>query len=115
MISSSRQQGLQTISESNLDAGGFIEEPSTASQNAEPGHKNRVSNIRSLTIKQLLEAASNNGDVFSVDGVDVGQVVIVGCIRSARETATGIDYVIEDGTGGIAGKCWQDRGGAPVG
>lgn len=40
--------------------------------------------------------------------------MVVGCVRSMRESTSSVDYLIEDGTGSISGKCWQDKAGAPV-
>lgn len=70
--------------------------------------------MRPVTIKQLVEASATNGDGFAVQSyggklVDIGQVVFVACVRSVRESEASTDYIFEDGTGSIPGKCWQDR------
>lgn len=43
------------------------------------------------------------------------KIVVVACVRSMRESATGVDYVLEDGTASISGKCWQDKCSTAVG
>lgn len=100
--------------------GGYMsEDPS--SQGASTPIKSRMAthSLRPVTIKQLLEAstAANTDSIhIQVQGkdVDLGQVVFVACVRSLKESNTGADYVLEDGTGSISGKCWQDKAGVPV-
>lgn len=72
-----------------------------------------------VTIKQILEATpSPTAESVMVHvnekEVELGQVTFVACVRSLKETGAGADYVLEDGTGAIAGKCWQDKMVVPV-
>lgn len=75
--------------------------------------------LRPVTIKQILEATSSPTtesvtlNIHDKD-IELGQVTLVACVRSLRETGTGADYVLEDGTGSVSGKCWQDRASIPV-
>lgn len=75
--------------------------------------------LRPVTIKQILEATpspTTESVIVNVleREVELGQVALVACVRSLKETGAGADYVLEDGTGAISGKCWQDKVGISV-
>lgn len=75
--------------------------------------------LRPVTIKQILEAtpsSTTENVILNVHEkeIELGQITLVACVRSLRETGTGADYVLEDGTGSVSGKCWQDKASIPV-
>lgn len=73
-----------------------------------------ISCLRPVTVKQILEASSKPGSetfTSTVNGktFELGQVSMVACIRSLKESPAAVDYVLEDGTGAIGAKCWSDK------
>lgn len=61
---------------------------------------------------------SQGGDQASIivntNSVEIGQVVLVTCVRSLKEQTNNAEYILEDGTGSITGRCWLDRMMSPV-
>lgn len=64
----------------------------------------------SATIKQLLTARRDNpDDSFKIDGVEIYNVKLIGCLVSVKEQTTNSIYTLEDGTGRIDAKTWADE------
>ncbi|WCJ41688.1 Replication protein A 32 kDa subunit A [Euphorbia peplus] len=88
--------------------GGFTFSQSQATDSA-PSLKNRDSvGVIPLTVKQISEA-SQSGDEksnFSVDGVDLTNVSVVGMVFDKAEKATDVGFVLDDGTGRIGCRRW---------
>lgn len=62
-----------------------------------------------LTIKKVLSAAqAQTDDVFSVDGTELHNICIVGCVMEKNEASTNVVYELEDGTGRVSCKSWLD-------
>ncbi|KAL1211444.1 Replication protein A 32 kDa subunit B [Cardamine amara subsp. amara] len=81
--------------------GGFM--PSQATTQApdfSSAFKNRdVRTLLPLTLKQLNSASTNGESNFSIDGVDINTVSIVGRICRMENRITQVDFVVDDGTG----------------
>lgn len=61
------------------------------------------------TISQIHGAGQDNpDDSFMIDGHEISQVKVVGCIVEKKVQSTNVAYTIEDGTGRIEVKCWAD-------
>uniref|UniRef100_A0A0B6Y6T0 Replication protein A C-terminal domain-containing protein n=1 Tax=Arion vulgaris TaxID=1028688 RepID=A0A0B6Y6T0_9EUPU len=58
----------------------------------------RSNNIVPMTVAQIL-TAKHDDDVFVSGNVEVSQVTLVGLVVSVNETATRVDYLIDDMTG----------------
>jgi len=66
--------------------------------------------LRALSLKQLEESQNIQADApHLIDGSEVSQIEIIGCIRSVREQSTCVEYIIEDGTGSILCRAWPDK------
>lgn len=85
--------------------GGFFA-PSQGGNDEEGGKKtggfmrSEKQSIRPILIKQFLEMpAPKNESPFTLDGVEVHHLSIVGVIRQIKDASTNILYHIEDGTG----------------
>ena len=68
-----------------------------------------------MTIKQLMTAKSDHqDDGFKVDGVELHQVKIVGCVIDVEDQSTFTKFEIEGSTGKGEVKLWKDQedGGA---
>ncbi|CAH2069179.1 unnamed protein product, partial [Thlaspi arvense] len=69
--------------------------------------KNRdVSTLLPLTLKQLNSVSTNGESNFSIDGVDINTVAIVGRVARMENIITQVDFVVDDGTGCIEYNCW---------
>ncbi|KAJ9123541.1 hypothetical protein QFC24_003756 [Naganishia onofrii] len=94
-------------------AGGFVAaggSPYGASSQS-PGGKGKggQQTLRPLTIKQVLEASQPHADAdFLVDGVELGNVKVIGVVRNVSTTATNVSYQVEDGTGTVDCRLWLD-------
>ncbi|KAJ9117898.1 hypothetical protein QFC20_000179 [Naganishia adeliensis] len=95
-------------------AGGFVNaaggSPYGASSQS-PGGKGKggQQTIRPLTIKQVLEASQPHADAdFLVDGVELGNIKVIGVVRNISTTATNVSYQVEDGTGTVDCRLWLD-------
>ncbi|CAJ0912443.1 15128_t:CDS:2, partial [Entrophospora sp. SA101] len=66
--------------------------------------------IRHVTIKQLLNAEiSDDNTVIKIDDHEVGYVTFIAVINSVSSRASNTDYIMEDGSGLIDVKIWQDN------
>ncbi|KAF9430710.1 replication factor A protein 2 [Podila epigama] len=84
---------------------GFMQDPI----NSEHGGGVKASSVnhtlRPVTIKQLLNSSQTMADGdFRVDGVSLGQITFIGCIRNVNRQSTHHTFTIEDGTGSINAK-----------
>lgn len=92
--------------------GGFTQETSNyqGSQGA-GGERRKIDTEQSLictTIKQLSEApVGSDGSKLQVDGREPHQVQLVGQIRNINKQSTNTTYQIDDSTGVIEVKWWQ--------
>jgi replication factor A2 len=92
--------------------GGGSQGPSPGS--GKKGSKDRQT-MTPVTIKQLMTAKSDHpDDGFKVDGVELHQVKIVGCVFDVEDQSTFTKFEIEDSTGKVEVKLWKDQedGGA---
>jgi len=79
--------------------GGFGQSPSGRSP---AGNKKKgAQQLTPLTIKQILNAESNDSSTFNVDGKTMSQVSIVGLVVSVEVMETNVNYVIDDGSGQV--------------
>uniref|UniRef100_A0A1J3JP22 Replication protein A 32 kDa subunit B n=1 Tax=Noccaea caerulescens TaxID=107243 RepID=A0A1J3JP22_NOCCA len=80
--------------------GGFM--PSQATMQAPDsasGSKNRdARTLLPLTLKQLNSVSTNGESNFSIDGVEINTVAIVGRISRMENRITQVDFVVDDGT-----------------
>nr|CAG8468743.1 8265_t:CDS:10 [Entrophospora candida] len=66
--------------------------------------------IRHVTIKQLLNAEiSDDNTVIKIDDHEVGYVTFIAVINSVSSYTSNTDYIMEDGSGLIDVKIWQDN------
>lgn len=63
--------------------------------------------LRPVTIKQILDAQSD-GDFFKIDDNRISQLTFIGQIRNLATQTTNITYKLDDGTGSIEVKQWND-------
>ncbi|KIK08295.1 hypothetical protein K443DRAFT_85528 [Laccaria amethystina LaAM-08-1] len=64
--------------------------------------------LRPLTVAQLNKATQAHTDAeWQVDGMEIGQVTIVGHVSSIQAQTTNCVYVIDDGTGRIEARHWS--------
>jgi len=59
-----------------------------------------------VTIRQILEAMVGPDDIWRIGEREINQICFVGCLRSLSPHSTFINYMVEDGTGGIDMKEW---------
>lgn len=95
--------------------GGYLDETSTSfdtPSKSEPGSKRGRGANQSLfpvTIKQILNASqSPPEDNFKIDGQELHQITVVGCILEVRAEATNMSFKLDDGTGTIDVRMWLD-------
>ncbi|CAH8331850.1 unnamed protein product [Eruca vesicaria subsp. sativa] len=81
--------------------GGFMPSQSTAqAPESSSAFKNRdARTLLPLTLKQLNSVSTNGESNFSIDGVDINTVAIVGRVSRMENRITQVDFVIDDGTG----------------
>ncbi|KAK7101183.1 replication protein A 32 kDa subunit-like [Littorina saxatilis] len=60
--------------------------------------RSRAQNLVPVTVAQILNSSVDNDRFFS-GSLEISQVTMIGLIRSVRETATRIDYELDDMTG----------------
>ena len=61
-----------------------------------------------VSIKQL-NSAAHEDDQFKVDNEELHTVVIMGIIESRENHSTNVSFRINDGTGVMDGKLWNDK------
>ena len=95
--------------------GGFLDNsedhPFQAANNQSPTSKaqSSSSSTRPLTIKQILTAPLSPQDAqVCIDGVPTGEITLVACITAIKATETFRAFSLEDGTGTIDGKQWNN-------
>ncbi|CAJ0638669.1 2534_t:CDS:2 [Entrophospora sp. SA101] len=65
--------------------------------------------LRHVTIKQLDQAeVSDDNSVIKVDGHEIGYITFIAVITSVSSRLSNTEYIMEDGTGLISVKIWQD-------
>ncbi|KAJ0244580.1 Replication protein A 32 kDa subunit B [Hirschfeldia incana] len=81
--------------------GGFMPSQSTTqAPDSSSATKNRdARTLLPLTLKQLNSVSTNGESNFSIDGVDINTVAIVGRVSRIENRITQVDFVIDDGTG----------------
>ncbi|XP_030955136.1 replication protein A 32 kDa subunit B-like [Quercus lobata] len=93
-----------------FSGGGFM--PSQATQAPDPSFstsKNRDSqSLLPLTVKQINEALLTSDDKsnFSIDGVEVNNVTLVGRVCNRTGRVTDVTFLLDDGTGRIECNKW---------
>lgn len=75
------------------------------------GNREKPSTLLPVTVKQLMNAQTDASATFSIDGVPLYQVSIVGQIMKADRKPTNIYLEVEDGTGRIDVRKWIDAEG----
>jgi len=94
------------------NAGGFQPQgygQSPSSQSPADGKKDKNQTLRPVSIFQLKEATSNGEDGFIIDGTEIGQVDLIGVVRSVDEKTTKRTYTIEDHTGTVDVTHWMNE------
>ncbi|KAF1829303.1 replication protein A, subunit RPA32 [Decorospora gaudefroyi] len=90
--------------------GGFI--PGEGGSQQSPGGRrdHTQDSLRPVTIKQILDAQADAGsnDSFKIDGAVITQLTLVGQIRNISTQTTNTTYRLDDGTGSIEVKQWND-------
>ncbi|KAJ4296570.1 Replication factor A protein 2 [Kalmusia sp. IMI 367209] len=86
--------------------GGFM--PDGSQNSPSKGRDNVQDQLRPVTIKQILEAQPDVADEFKIDGTKVSQLTFVAQIRNIATQTTNITYKLDDGTGSIEAKQWND-------
>lgn len=66
-----------------------------------------------LTIKQCLTATTLPGAKFAIDDKEVTNVTFVGVVVSADIQAASASYVVEDGSGQVTVRVYEDTTGKP--
>ncbi|CAM9459829.1 unnamed protein product [Ectocarpus sp. 4 AP-2014] len=76
------------------------------------GQKNKEQqSLLSVNIKQVLESEMANQDSGAkIDGADVSQIKLVGCIVEVDEASTNTEYTVEDTTGRLKVKMFHNDG-----
>lgn len=78
--------------------GGNFSSPQGQGGSQQKQARSRAQNIMPVTVAQILMATAED-EKFLVDGVELHQVTIVGIVRTVSESATRLDYQIDDMTG----------------
>ena len=86
--------------------GGFLD--GGAGKSAEKKNRDNQT-LSSVSIKQLLSAESDDGEIFRVDGSQLFQVKIIGFIESMATHSTSQVYIIHDGSGAIECKAFIEK------
>mmetsp|Transcript_18837 Transcript_18837/g.66572 ORF Transcript_18837/g.66572 Transcript_18837/m.66572 type:complete len:318 (-) Transcript_18837:121-1074(-) len=87
--------------------GGFGASPSGGGVDSKRSQREKRTMVP-LTIKQLLSVQTGADDTYTVDGREVHQVCVVGCIASVESQATHVGLVLEDSTGSLHVNFWTD-------
>lgn len=61
-----------------------------------------------MSIKQL-NTASMEDDQNKIDGAELHTVIIMGIVESVEEHSTNVNFRVNDGTGAVEGKLWNDK------
>ena len=93
----------------NGGGGGFVSPQGSNANSSQRGRGEEITS-RTLTLRQILNSQkSATSDKFQVDGQDVNQVVFVGTVLSKEDKSTHQMFEIEDGTGRMKVKKWNNR------
>lgn len=84
-----------------------LSSPSAQGSGSAGGKGKRPQNIVPVMIKEVLEAPEEG---FTIEGMEVGEVVVLGQIREVEKTATKTTYKIEDSTGSLDVIQWTSDG-----
>lgn len=106
--------GMQSQSDggSLFSGGGFM--PSQATQVNEGGFSSvrksgTGTGLLPLTVKQISQATqklSDENSNFTIDGVDINNVTLVGMVFNKEERVTDVSFYLDDGTGRLEVKRW---------
>ncbi|KAG6705741.1 hypothetical protein I3842_07G195200 [Carya illinoinensis] len=102
--------GSQFDGSAAFSGGGFM--PSQATQAPDPSFspsKNRdIQSLLPLTVKQINEAflSSEDKSNFTIDGVDVNNVTLVGMVCNRTGRVTDVTFMLDDGTGRVECNKW---------
>jgi len=92
------------------DAGGFVSPQSNGQSSQGASRTREEQTARTVTINQIQSATKTDAnDKFQLDGHDLHQVVFTGCVVAKEERATHAMYTIEDGSGKVSVKKWNNR------
>merc|ERR1719341_1380554 len=84
----------QIMWNSSQSAGGFMNDTATTpSKGSAGGGKNKKQNIVPVMINEVLTAP---GEGFTVEGMEVGMVVVCGKVNAVERAATKTTYHLED-------------------
>mmetsp|Transcript_21925 Transcript_21925/g.85924 ORF Transcript_21925/g.85924 Transcript_21925/m.85924 type:complete len:254 (+) Transcript_21925:90-851(+) len=86
------------------DGGGYMEDSSMS-------NREKPSTLLPVTIKQAMGAQTDPSSTFTIDGVPLYQVSLVGQIMKADRKPTNVYLELEDGTGRIDVRKWMDSDG----
>jgi len=81
--------------------GGYMNSQNVGGSQPQQKQQNRPQRAQSImpcTVAMINKAESAE-DKFTIDGIELNQVVLVGLVRSANETTTRLDYTVDDMTG----------------
>lgn len=112
---SSYSTDMKGIQKREFESGGFFQDISSNNMTSSTDTLSKRPNIinptlRPFTLKQLQEATQPYPDAnFTIDQVDIHQVQIIGCIRAVQNIPSGRIYTIEDGTGAIDVRVWNNN------
>lgn len=100
----------------NAFSGGGFMPPSTQTTDYGGGgpspSKNRdTQRLLPLTVKQIAQSYESSSDKsnFTVDGVDVSSITLVGMVLNKAERTTDITFSVDDGTGVISCQRWLNE------
>lgn len=81
--------------------GGFMPSQSTtqAPESSSAFWNRDARTLLPLTLKQLNSVSTSGESNFSIDGVDINTVAIVGRVSRIENRITQVDFVVDDGTG----------------
>ncbi|CAN7112953.1 unnamed protein product [Brassica rapa subsp. narinosa] len=81
--------------------GGFMPSQATtqAPESSSASRNRDARTLLPLTLKQLNSVSTNGESNFSIDGVDINTVAIVGRVSRIENRITQVDFVVDDGTG----------------
>eukprot|EP00752_Nemacystus_decipiens_P010313 g9188.t1 len=90
--------------------GGAVDSPAGGGGSGGQRSKEKQS-LLSVNVKQVLESEMLNQDSGAkIDGVDVSQIKLVGCIVEMEDASTNTEYTVEDTTGRIKVKMFHNDG-----
>lgn len=97
--------------------GGFLPSDIPSEGNPNSDYQNPVTSKSSLnggikqarcTIKLISSGEIVDGKLF-IKNYSLTYVTVIGCARNNRQTSNGLELAIEDGTGGLNVRVYQDK------